>query len=206
MQEIVITPTWRDRVEEALARTREHRLLVGLVAGVAALSLFLWGRSPAPRVAPPAQAAAVPVATASSASVIVHVAGAVRHPGLYEFPSGARIADAIQTAGGALRTADLDALNLAELLIDGVQISVPRRTDGPNRTNVPAAPTSPAPIAINSADEIALETVPGIGPVTAAAIVAHRERVGGFASIDELLDVDGIGPATLEAIRPYLTL
>jgi competence protein ComEA len=142
--------------------------------------------------------------------VVVHVAGAVRKPGLYEFPHGARIADAIETAGGASTRADLDALNLAELLVDGSQIVVPRTESGmpgsATTVGAPGSSASPTVVSLNGADTAMLETIPGIGPVTAQAIVDHRSQIGGFGSVDELLDVDGIGPATLESIRPYLSL
>lgn len=209
MQQIVITETWRDRIEELIARTRENRLLLACIAVVAGVALLLWSRAPAARVAPAARAASFPAAAPSvGVPAVVHVAGAVRRPGLYEFPAGARIADAIETAGGALRAADLGALNLAEPLVDGAQIHVPVK--GSPAAAAPGSPSS-APSAtptvpLNAADTAALETIPGVGPVTATAIVEHRERIGSFTSVDELLDVDGIGPATLEAIRPYVTL
>jgi competence protein ComEA len=133
------------------------------------------------------------------------VAGAVRRPGLYEFPAGARVADAVETAGGPARRADLDALNLAALLIDGSKIDVPVTGETATLPTASAAP-SPATVALNSADQAALETVPGIGPVTALAIIDERDRLGGFDSIEQLLEVDGIGPSTLESIRPYLIL
>jgi competence protein ComEA len=137
--------------------------------------------------------------------VLVHVAGAVRRPGLYEFPTGARVADAIETAGGASRRADLDALNLAALLIDGSKVDVPLMGESPPISGAMSTPST-AGVSLNSADQAALETVPGIGPVTALAIISEREKLGGFRSIEQLLEVDGIGPSTLESIRPYLTL
>lgn len=208
MQQIVIGRTWRDRVEEAVAHARESRLLVFVVAGVAVVSLLLWARTPEPRIAPPARASMPAfVAPSSASTLVVHVAGAVRAPGLYRFPSGARIADAIETAGGPLRAADLTALNLAAALTDGTQVLVPERGDpADSAPGAPGPEPSAATVPLNSADQAALETIPGVGPVTAGAILEHRERVGSFASVDELLDVDGIGPATLEAIRPYVTL
>lgn len=107
-------------------------------------------------------------------------------------------------AGGARPGADLDALNLAQPVADGMRIEVPSRV-APSSA-APASPTSPGLVSVNSADITALETVPGIGPVKAAAIVAYREQAGGFATLEQLMEVSGIGPATFEMIAPYLTL
>ncbi|MBA2313265.1 MAG: helix-hairpin-helix domain-containing protein [Actinobacteria bacterium] len=140
----------------------------------------------------------------------MHVAGAVRRPGLYEMPPDARVADAVQAAHGPSRAADLDSLNLAEALVDGLKVEVPRKGQTPVTSAVPGLP-SPAPSAgpmvnLNTADQVALETIPEVGPVTAAAILEYREQVGSFTSIEELLEVSGVGPATLEAMRPFVTL
>lgn len=175
------------------------------LAAVAAVLLVLT-RPPPPRIAPPATAPASP----GAAVLYVHVAGAVRNPGLYEVWPGARVADAIEAAGGPQPKALLDALNLAQLVVDGARIEVPLRAPAVSA----AAPTVPAPgasvagalISINSADQVALETIPGIGPVKAQAIIAYRDQAGGFSSLEQLLDVTGIGPATFETIRPFVTL
>lgn len=120
------------------------------------------------------------------------------------------MADAVESAGGATRRADLDLLNLAELLVDGTKVDVLRAGDAPAPASSAAVTgeghAAAAPIPLNSADQALLETIPGIGPVTATAIVTHREEIGGFDSLEQLLDVDGIGPATFESIRAYLTL
>jgi competence protein ComEA len=124
------------------------------------------------------------------------------------------VADAIEAARGPRSSADLDALNLAELLTDAEKVYVPRRGEQVPSASVPGYTTSsPAPgatpaavVSINSADQVALEAIPGIGPVKATAILDYRTQIGSFTSIDQLLDVNGIGPATLEAIRPYVTL
>lgn len=141
---------------------------------------------------------------------MVHVAGAVKRPGVFELPLGARVGDALELAGGTLPRADLDVLNLAAVLVDGQQVLVGVR--GAMEATMPRVPTSaPVPgggglIDLNLADQPMLETIPGIGPVTATAILQYRSEIGSFTSIDELLDVDGIGPATLESIRAYITL
>jgi competence protein ComEA len=149
----------------------------------------------------------------ASGTLFVHVAGAVRRPGLYELGPGERVADAVQAAGGARPRADLDALNLAEPLADGSQVYVARRGEStvPPGTSTPATSTSQgeiasAPVNVNTTDALGLEGIPGIGPVKAAAIVEYREANGPFSSIDELLEVSGIGPATLETMRPHVSL
>ena len=187
--------------------------MAAVVAGVVAIALALLGRGAGARIAPPARGpmpAFPSTATSPTAVVFVDVAGAVRAPGLYSLPAGARVADAISAAGGARPRADLSALNLAELLVDGTKIDVPvsgavASPQGPDAAPVASSP-SPSTVSLNSADQAALETIPGVGPVTAAAIIGYREQIGSFQSIDQLLDVDGIGPATLEAIRPYVSL
>lgn len=198
----------RTRLEALGGRRRDRRLLAGAAVAVAAAALLLWNRSAPARIAPPATATPgiTREAEAESATLLVHVAGAVRKPGLYELPAGARVADAIELAG-ARGGADLDALNLAEPLTDGIQVLVPRRGE-----QAPAGPlpgpgsTAPQPVDVNVADQAALETIPGIGPVTAAAIIQFRTEAGPFDAVEDLLDVSGIGPATLEAIRPYVTI
>ena len=208
VDEIVIPSGWRERLHDLVGRRREVWPIVAFVVALTLLALVLGGRDAPAQVAPPATSATPRSAASPGAgsAVFVHVAGAVRKPELYEFPPGARVADAIYTAGGPLPRADLDALNLAEPLVDGAQVLVPVK----GATPVAAAPTgstSGTPtISLNSADQTQLETIPGIGPVTATAILEHRDELGGFDSIDQLLDVDGIGPATLDDIRSYLTL
>ena len=225
MPEIVLPNTWRDRVDSILGRRRDLMLLMAVLGIAAVTALLLWSRGAPARIAPPARstpavgvsispapAFATPGATAPP--IFVHVAGAVRRPGLYEFPPGARVADAIDAARGARSPGALDQLNLAEPLVDGQKIQVltrgaapPPTTGGTAGSILPGSPSSGAPlVSLNSADQAALETIPGVGPVTATAILDFRAQVGSFSSIDQLLDVSGIGPATLESIRPYVTL
>jgi competence protein ComEA len=146
----------------------------------------------------------------SPAAVVVDVSGWVAHPGVYEFSTGQRVIDAVQRAGGARRGADLSAINLAAPLVDGSQIVVPRTGgstgpgSGPRSGGVVGA-GGVALVNINSATEQQLETLSGVGPVLAAAIVAYRSQHGPFRSVDDLLDVSGIGPATLAELRPQVT-
>lgn len=204
VDEIVLTDSWRDRLE-AIAGDRKR--VIVWAAAVGAMLLLSLGvaraSAPEPAVAPPATAESA-VSTPPAPEMFVHVAGAVSKPGLYRFPAGLRVADAIDAAGGPLPRADVDALNLADLLVDGMKVEVPMR--GRPAATAPEASPSPQLIDLNAADAIALETVPGIGPVTAAAIIRHRDEIGRFETVEQLLDVSGIGPATLEALRPYVTV
>ena len=155
----------------------------------------------------------------TAGDVAVHVAGAVRRPGVYALPPGSRVIDAIDRAGGMRGNADADAMNLAAVVADGSRVYVPlpgeivpaEVTALPDPTGgggLPGAPSSvaPAPVDINESDAAALETLPGIGPATAAAIVEYRDANGPFATVDDLEAVPGIGPAKLEAVRPMVVL
>lgn len=151
----------------------------------------------------------VPVATVPD-SVTIHVAGAVRRPGVYTVPMPARVVDAVTQAGGATSRAALDAINLARPLVDGEQVFIPRRGQSGGGAGSPSpgggvvAPQGP--VNINSAGAERLQTLPGVGPSTAQAIIEHRQRHGPFASVDALLDVRGIGPSKLEALRGLVTV
>lgn len=135
---------------------------------------------------------------------LVHVAGAVRRPGVYRLPVGSRVADAVERAGGP-RDRDRDVgINLAARLVDGQQIVVPGRRPGGSPGSGPPAAADDAPISLGSATVEQLETIDGVGPVTAAAILDFRDERGGLGSIEELDEVSGIGPATLEALRGRL--
>lgn len=152
-------------------------------------------------------------------ALAVHVAGAVKQPGVYHLPPNSRVEDAIRQAGGATANADLDGLNLAETLTDGQKIYVPRKGEAPPPTlashaphsTMPTTPRSsksnPAvrfPIDLNTATAEQLEAIPGIGPVLAQRIVDYRQANGRFQSVDELLEVQGIGQKRLETMRPYV--
>lgn len=206
VEEIVIRDGLRSRTEEAVGERR--RVLAWALAVVILLVLSLGyatSRRNVAQIAPPATSGPAGDPAAQPAPVLfVHVAGAVAKPGLYRFREGMRVADAVDAAGGPLPKADVDAINLADLLTDRMKIDVPVRGE---TTSVIAAPSaSPGPVDLNTADQVMLETIPGIGPVTATAILQHRMEIGAFDTVEQLLDVTGIGPATLEALRPYVTV
>ena len=146
-------------------------------------------------------------APASASKVVVDVAGKVRRPGIAVLRPGARVVDAIRAAGGARPGVDLGSLNLAQVLTDGEQIVV---GGAAAPAGVPAAasgsPGTTTLVDLNTADQTALESLPEVGPVTAQAIIAWRTEHGGFSAVSQLLDVDGIGEATLAQLTPFVTL
>jgi competence protein ComEA len=157
----------------------------------------------------PAAAGGGGAAPAGGGEVTVHVAGAVRHPGVYRLRQGARVDDAVRSAGGAGRRADLSAVNLAARLEDGRQILVPERGPPGGAAAGASAGGGSGPAAklnLNTATAEQLDTLAGIGPATAAKILAHREQHGAFGSVEELGDVPGIGERRLEALRELVTV
>ena len=135
--------------------------------------------------------------------LVVHVAGAVRRPGVYRMPAGSRVDDAVSRAGGASAGAELEAVNLAARLADGQQVVVPERVAG-GGASIAGVTAGSGPISLGTATVEQLEEIDGIGPVTAAAIVEFRDEHGGLASVDQLDQVSGIGPATMESLRAGL--
>ena len=137
--------------------------------------------------------------------VVIDVAGAVHEPGVYRLPSGSRVVDAVRRAGGETGRAVLDQINLAARLADGQQVVVPERA--PGSTAVAAGGGSAAdqgPISLGTATLEQLDSIEGIGPVTAQDILDFRDQHGGVASIEQLDQISGIGPATMEALRKRL--
>jgi len=197
-------------------------LLVGVGYSVATLRR---AAQPAPiEIIPPQPTATVPATMAAQPSptagpVHVYVSGAVNVPAVYELPPGSLIDDAVRAAGGFAADADPAAVNLAQTVSDGMQIHVPTQGEKPTPPPVsqPAvnAPTPPSRmggvtvgglIDINTASQTDLEMLPGIGPSTAANIIAHREANGPFAAIEAIMDVPGIGEGKFEAIRDLITV
>ncbi len=201
--------------------------VVGVIAVLVTVFTLLRDKTPPvvsaklPPVEMVSTAQRAPDAPRPDGPVIVSVVGLVNKPGLVTLSSGARIADALTAAGGALDGADLIGLNMARRVTDGEQIivgiaappgepttmgssvasepSVPPATAGPAASGTASAPTSS--VDLNTATEEQLDGLPGVGPVMAAAIVAWRDANGSFTSVDQLADVDGIGPARLEKLR-----
>ena len=210
-------------VASALALT-SWWLVRGRATTVAPTSLPSAASSPLVPLAAdtrPSPAAAVVAGTTASASamVTVDVEGKVRHPGIVIVPAGSRVTDALAAAGGIRRHTALGGINLAAVLVDGQQIVVGAGgTAGAGAVGVPASGGSgaatgttaagggDAPVDLNTATAEQLDTLPGVGPVTAQAILEWREQNGAFTSVQELLEVDGIGPATLAKLTPHVTV
>jgi competence protein ComEA len=139
--------------------------------------------------------------------VVVDVTGAVEKPGVYRMPAGSRVDDAVKRAGGASGKATLDSINLAARLADGQQVVVPEAAPAGGGGTAPpagAAEAEDGPISLSTATAAELDTIDGIGPVTAESIIKFREEHGGLSSVDQLDQISGIGPATMEALRERL--
>lgn len=158
--------------------------------------------------------------SAPAAAIYVHVAGRVRHPGVYAFHEGDRVIDAIRRAGGARSQADLRSINLASLLTDGEQIVVARRNSGAQVPGASGTSTgsgsdsgaggagggSTQLVDLNTATLDELEALPGIGPVLGQRIVDYRDQHGPFAAIEDLMNVSGIGDVRFADLKPYITV
>lgn len=206
--------------------TRSH-LAVGVIVAAVALAatvVVLWSAQPREQAVPLAAQAAATVSPAPTAAaaptlppvagpgstaagpdqrveVVVHVAGKVRRPGVIRLPAGSRVIDAVEAAGGARPSANLSTVNLARELQDGEQVRIGLPPAADTEAGALAGDLgSSAPIDLNAAGADALESLPGVGPVLAARIVAYREQTGGFESVDQLIEVPGIGPAVLSGL------
>jgi competence protein ComEA len=144
---------------------------------------------------------------AEGGDVVVHVAGVVRDPGVYRLPAGSRVTDAIERAGGAGTGASPESINLAARLADGQQVVMPGRAQssaGVTAGTLAGGSDPDGPISLGTATVEQLDTIEGIGPITAQNILSFRDEQGGLSSVEELDEVSGIGPATMEALRDRL--
>ena len=215
----VVPEAWRGRV--ALGPGQVATLAVIVAAGLAVACWWVVRSTPQPVAVPDSLPLSQPTVSEDPAGgsastpevrhgkVVVDVAGAVRHPGIAELRDGSRVVDALRAAGGARPGVDLTGLNLARVLVDGEQIVVGGSAP-PSGAAASAPATGGTPtgtlVNLNTADETTLESLPEVGPVTAQSIIAWRTEHGGFTSVDELLEVDGIGDATLAKLTPYVTV
>jgi competence protein ComEA len=203
-------------------------VVVALVAGIAWYRIGIGGASAGASGAPPRAVTTTvePVSTSSTtakgapATIAVHVAGAVTHPGVVELHAGARVIDAVEAVGGALGDGDLDRLNLAAKVTDGERVYVakvgqadPGVTNGAGGSAAPgdesgsgATPTSGGKVNLNTATQAQLEELPGIGPTYAQSILAERQRRGGFTSVNDLRSVRGIGDKRFAELAPLVTV
>lgn len=173
------------------AKRKRIGVLVVLLFAVAG---YWFSNASAPEVEPPEQVFSDVLAPST---FMVHVAGAVQDPGLYELEAGARVSDAIEIAGGFADTALQSSVNLARMVSDGEQIVVLDQAQLGEESNY---------ISLNSSSAATLDKLPGIGPATAQKIVDYRTKIGSFASIEQITEVPGIGSKLLEQIRDQLTL
>lgn len=225
--------TWRERLAARTAAVTPGRVATGagavLLVGVTSWWLLRPGRLPVEATLPRATASTAatgsgapssvappvgPSSTVAAAPLVVQAAGAVVRPGVYRLPDGARVADLVDAAGGPAPDADLDRVALAARLVDGQRVAVPRQGEPADVAPVAGAPGTAAapgstpvgPVDLNRATAADLERLPGVGPATATAIVAYRDRQGPFRSVDDLTEVPGIGPAKLAALRDLVTV
>lgn len=193
----------------AISLTRRQVVVLG-VALLAMLALVGTRLARTGTAAAPARAAPLGALKATPAPrerLFVDVVGAVRRAGLYRLRDGDRVFDAVARAGGATAGADLSAVNLAAPLVDGTQVVVPARVAMADGSTVSTPLNSPAvaKVSLGSATAEQLDTLPGIGQVTAQKIINWRTTHGPFRSVDALDDVPGIGPARIEQLRDLVT-
>lgn len=200
-----------DVTEEPRPRFRvgiqaSHLRVAGVLIAVGVAIALWWSRGPEAAPTPTGDPSISVEPATASGDVVVHVSGDVVEPGIVTLPVGSRVADALDAAGGLDGDPDTDTLNLARPLVDGEQILVgadvaPAPEGGPD-----AAPGGPgATVSLNQATSEQLQTLPGVGPVTAEAIIQWREVNGGFTHVDDLLEVRGIGEKRLADLRELVT-
>jgi competence protein ComEA len=195
-----------DRIREARAAPSGPALIWLAVIGVVGLVLsgYLLLHRPSAPASPPAAAAPVapPAVPSAGPQIVVDVGGRVRHPGLVTLAAGARVADALRAAGGALRSADLSTVDLAARVSDGQLLLI----GVPGAAASPGAAAATGPLGLNEASVDQLDALPGVGPVLAQHIVDFRQTHGGFTSVDQLRQVPGIGPRKFDELKSLVML
>ena len=195
--------------------SRAQLLVYAAIAVAVLLVGARWLRSDDADAADPAGVTGVAAPTSDGGfelergtdGLVIHVAGAVRNPGVYRLPAGSRVTDALERAGGATAAAVPDGVNLAATVADGQQIVIPHRAVGPAGVGSGAGaalPEADGPISLGTATVEQLDTIEGIGPVTAQSIVEFRDEQGGLSSVEDLDQISGIGPTTMEGLREGL--
>ena len=202
---------WLDRFRS------DPRFAVGAVVVVALAAAVAWFRASSGGAPPPAASVTtlpeVTTSTSAPARVLVHVVGAVERSGVVELVSGARVHDAISAAGGASADADVAQLNLASPVADGQRVAVPRVGEvlpppmpGDTSAGASAGEDPSGLVNLNTATAAQLEELPGVGPVLAEAIIAERERSGGYRKVEDLQKVRGIGEKRFADLRDLVTV
>lgn len=197
-----------------VVRGRATQVAPAVTTSSAAALVPTSGAAPPPAAPAGSAPGSAASGTTGAGSVTVDVAGRVNRPGIAVLDAGSRVVDALEAAGGARRGVDLSGLNLARVLVDGEQVLVGEQAAaGPAAAAATGATGGAGPgapggalVNLNTASQAGLEALPEVGPVTAGAIIAWREEHGGFGSVDQLLDVDGIGDATLAQLAPFVTV
>jgi competence protein ComEA len=204
--------TTRDKLGRALAGVTPGRVLSTLGA-LFLVSVGSWWllRAPAPPVErslpmasrpSTAAVAAAPPPSLAPADVVVQIAGAVVRPGVYHLPLGSRVGDLVAAAGGPIDGVDAAVLPLAAMVSDGQRVYLPKPGEPVSAAaGVSGSSAAAGPVDLNSATAAQLDALPGIGPATAAAIVAYRDKNGRFKTIDGLLEIKGLGAAKVDALR-----
>ncbi len=206
------------KIKHLMKDVRHNSLLlitaaVVIILTAAASFIYLFGNSENISIQTSAKTKNQPIQTSESMSgpahVYVDISGCVKNPGVYELESTSRIFEVIDKAGGFTDKADTSQINQAETITDGMKIHIPERGESGGDTSSSSDSsdnTDSSLVNINSADADTLQQLPGIGPVTAEKIIAYRQENGAFDSVENIMDVDGIGDKTYQKIKEHITV
>lgn len=179
-------------------------LVAVIVAGVVLVQVL--ASNPSPSLIPTPTLPPSPGPTATAEPIRVYVSGAVHAPDVYVLDADSIVKDVVLAAGGATEEADLNAVNMAQPLADGMHVHIPRLGEQATPIQLPASRRGSLLVNINTADALELESLPGIGPALAQRVVEYRSTHGPFPQIEAITDVPGIGPATFEGMRDLITV